>query len=98
MIEDIEREQSIFEAASDLTDAAQRSAYLKKACGGDTTLLARLEKLLLASESAEQFFAGCAPTDATVCSAIKACELSVEDGMAPGGRIGDYRLLEKIGE
>ena len=98
MIEDIKRERDIFEAALEIADAKRRSAFLEEACAGDTSLLGRIEKLLSVSDSAEQFFAGCAPTEATVSAALEASELGVEDHLAPGGRVGCYKLLQKIGE
>lgn len=57
-----ERKQSLFDAARELTDPLQRRAFLEAGCGGDLALLAKIEKLLLAGERAEEFFADCIPT------------------------------------
>ena len=82
------REKEIFGQALDLTSSAERLAFLKDACGSDTTLLERLQALLQAHEAAEGFLpdqpAGPAPL-------ISASE-------KPGDRIGRYKLREKIGE
>ena len=43
-------EPSIFLAALDLADPAERSAYLIKACAGDTALLKRVEALFASHE------------------------------------------------
>ena len=40
----ITREETIFNAAIELSDSAKRAAYLELACDGDSALRARLEK------------------------------------------------------
>lgn len=47
-------EQELFLAAIEITDAVERSAWLKKACGGDQELLHRVEALLLALPRADE--------------------------------------------
>ena len=59
---DCERKQSLFDAASELTDPAEQQAFLELGCAGDLALLAKMEKLLRAGERAEEFFADCIPT------------------------------------
>ena len=48
-------EQSIFLAALDFTDPAERSAYLVKACAGNTTLLQNVKELLASHEKSGDF-------------------------------------------
>ena len=49
---DVARVKSLFLAASDLDDPAQRATYLERECGGDADLCARVEALLRANEAA----------------------------------------------
>jgi eukaryotic-like serine/threonine-protein kinase len=48
MAVDAARAKSLFLTASDLTDPAERAAYLERECGGDAELRARVEALLTA--------------------------------------------------
>ena len=48
-------EQTIFNAARELSDPEKRAAYLDLACGKDTTLRNRIERLLKAEQRADQF-------------------------------------------
>jgi tetratricopeptide (TPR) repeat protein len=76
----------IFGEALDCTTPAQQSAYLDRACSGDTALRARVEALIRAHQGAGHFLEAtavpddCRPTDAT------------------GTALGNYRLLEPLGE
>src|SRR5437588_10382633 len=79
--------RTIFNAAEELEDAAERAAYLDSACGGDAHLRQSIEKLLQAHGAAGSFFGG--GTENTVL-------LPVTE--KPGDRIGRYKLLQKIGE
>jgi len=69
---DCERKQYLFDAARELTDPAQQRALLEAGCGGDLTLLGKMEKLLRAGEQAEEFFADCIPSSATLSVALEA--------------------------
>src|ERR1700677_2837711 len=101
---DLERKLSLFEAARELTDPARRRAFLKAACSGDTGLLATMEKLAKAGERAEEFFADCMATPATISAVLESRgmppgeDLGGEGGGLVGCRIGSYKLLQKIGE
>jgi serine/threonine protein kinase len=77
-------EEQIFEAATALP-AADRPTFLDKACAGQPELRARIEALLRADEVTGfmEHHAG-VPTDPT--------------SESPGQRIGNYKLLEQIGE
>jgi len=102
----ISREESLFEAARELTDPVRRRAFLRETCGEDSVLLGRVENLLKASEQADQFFSGCAPAllriSPTKTTETRSTKLST--GAAPAieeklsSRIGPYKLLQKIGE
>ena len=50
MAVDAARAKSLFLAASDLADPAERAAYLDRECGGDAELRARVEALLAADD------------------------------------------------
>jgi serine/threonine protein kinase len=104
----ISREQSLFEAARELRDPAERNAFLQDACGEDSTLRIRVENLLNASEQADKFFAGCAPALRRISETHQKTETRstnlasrrptpvVEEKLS--SKIGPYKLLQKIGE
>ena len=50
MAVDAARAKSLFLAASDLADPAERAAYLERECGGDAELRQRVEALLAADD------------------------------------------------
>src|SRR5881396_503164 len=52
MAVDAARVKSLFLAASDLADLAERAAYLDRECGGDAELRDRVEALLRANDAA----------------------------------------------
>jgi WD40 repeat protein/serine/threonine protein kinase len=80
----MEPQDTIFLKGRDITDPAERAAYLAQACGNDGDLRQRVEAMLRDAAGAEAFF-GPEPAGATVT-----------DG--PGTVIGRYKLLQKIGE
>ena len=51
MAVDAARAKSLFLAASDLSDPAERAAYLDRECGGDADLRARVEALLRVNDA-----------------------------------------------
>ena len=83
-------EEAIFKAAFKLKSSTKRIAYLKRACGNDADLLARVEALLKAYEEAGSFLESPPGVDST----LDAPPLTE----SPGTRIGRYKLLELIGE
>ena len=89
-------EEAIFNAASELADPKNRAAFLDQSCGGDQELRSRIDALLTADAKAEKYLAedplGLAPTIAAPPRANAPLEES------PGGIIGRYKLLQKIGE
>src|SRR5215813_2313069 len=96
------RAKSLFLAASDLADPAERATFLDRECGGDAELRARVEALLRANDAAPLPVPG--PRDATGVFAPDA----PADGITadrPGkhervGAViaGKYKLVEEIGE
>jgi serine/threonine protein kinase len=83
---------SIFDAAVELADPAQRAAYLDAACGPDAALRAEVEQLLRHDRAAGSFLDRPAPRD----PAATVNEPPLTEG--PGAVIGPYKLLEQIGE
>jgi len=81
--------RAIFNVASEIAPGAGRQAYLDQACRGDAALLANVEELLQAEESAGGFLAD-RKHEATIQIA------PVTEGA--GDRIGRYKLLQQIGE
>jgi hypothetical protein len=102
-------EEALFEAARQLTGAAARAAFLDQACRGQPELRASVEALLSAGAEADKFFAA-----ATTLSDNWVSRLAAEpdanglpgqaaEGRTPiaeglGTRIGNHKLLQKIGE
>jgi hypothetical protein len=105
---DLRREEELFDAARNMTDAAERQAFLDRACDGNPALRARLDDLLAAREEAERFFSetgaalnlpegsGPFPDDAPPASGPVPPSPPGEEAI--GTRIGRYKLLQKIGE
>ena len=101
----ISREKTVFYAALDVADPAQRRQFLDQACASDAELRAAVEELLAAHADTEQFFDDCAssvmtlPADELESAAALTAELCgpvFEE--KPGTIIGRYKLLKKIGE
>jgi tetratricopeptide (TPR) repeat protein/serine/threonine protein kinase len=80
-------EEEIFNAALQIP-AAEREAFLDRACQGDTLLRAAIEALLAAHDVPDSFLE--APLG----------EATIEQPLVemPGTMIGPYKLLEQIGE
>ena len=100
MAVDAARAKSLFLAASDLADPAERAAYLERECGGDAELRGRVEALLRANDAAPLPPAG--PDDATSAHAPDR-QPQTEDYGDPTARVGavlagKYKLVEEIGE
>src|SRR5262245_53251605 len=84
-------ERSIFLEALEIRDAAERAAYLERACGGDAGLRKHVEELLAAEGKVDGF--------------LDRPHVGVEmtDDLGPrmerpGAQIGPYKLREQIGE
>jgi serine/threonine protein kinase len=84
-------ERVVFKAALKIKSPTERVAYLKKVCGSDAELLARVEALLKAHDEAGSFL----EVPAIDPNATAEESLPIE---GPGTKIGRYELLELIGE
>jgi serine/threonine protein kinase len=96
MAVDTARAKSLFLAASDLADPAQRAAFLDSECGCDAELRARVEALLRANDAAPLSPAG---DGMNVQNRLP----RTEDYGDPTARVGavlagKYKLVEEIGE
>src|SRR5215471_7209522 len=94
------RAKSLFLAASDLAEPAQRAAYLDRECGGDAELRARVEALLRANDASPLPPAGA--EDATGAQVPDRLPETGDYG-DPTARVGSvlagkYKLIEEIGE
>ncbi|HSU55467.1 MAG TPA: serine/threonine-protein kinase, partial [Candidatus Dormibacteraeota bacterium] len=84
----METSDDIFLKARELSDAAERAAYIKQACGEDAALLGKVEAMLRDAESAEEFFGKGGTAMLTPPGGLEHV----------GTLIGRYKLLQKIGE
>jgi len=98
MVVDTARAKSLFLAASDLANPAERAAYLDRECGGEAELRARVEALLRANDAAPL----APPREAAGDYTPEPSPLPTTDyqATAEAGTViaGRYTLLEKIGE
>ena len=87
-----EREREIFFAALDKVTEESRAQFLEEACDGDTEMLGRVQKMLEhhSSDESETFLAPQIDLEAAVPHPVFEHE--------PGTRIGNFKLIEKIGE
>ena len=87
--------KNLFIEAIEREDLVERACFLDEACGADTALRERVEKLLRAHHEAGGFLSQpskAAPSAPT--PGLHALPLTEQ----PGDRIGHYKLLEQIGE
>jgi len=98
----LKEEEEIFDAARLISDARARRSYLERACGGDVGLKSRVEELLVALGAAEDFFADGSSAVRTLGGELQAFTQPGSPAETAdehiGTRIGNYKLLEKIGE
>jgi serine/threonine protein kinase/tetratricopeptide (TPR) repeat protein len=103
---DPQRLKELFLGAAEITDSAQRQAWLGQECGQDLDLLARVQALLEAREAPESFLDVLAPPAVAPQEELSQTQRSVlaatidEPAISerPGTVIGSYKLLEQIGE
>ncbi len=81
----------LFNAAVEITDAADRAAYLDRACGNDPQLRAEIENLLLHDQAMGSFLESPPPELVATADIV----LNLEK---PGDTIGPYKLLQQLGE
>jgi len=99
-------ERTIFLEALDKTDPSERAAFLERACAGHAGLLERVEKLIKALDEAGSFMASPAGepgrrdevSDAIDSGTFPARPEPPPIAEGPGTCIGQYKLLQKIGE
>jgi WD40 repeat protein/serine/threonine protein kinase len=89
MTEQPQSEKSIFLAAIEIDSAAERAAFLEKACAGSLPLRAQVEALLHAHDKPQRLLDVPAAEPTMVDEPLTEC---------PGTIIGPYKLLEQIGE
>jgi serine/threonine protein kinase/WD40 repeat protein len=83
-------ERTLFIEALEITDPAERSAYLERACAGDTALRGQVEELLRAHTAPGPFMDH--PT-LTLAPGVE----PITGGERPGAMIGPYRLIQQLG-
>ena len=81
---------SILMEAVEIAESAERQAFVDRACAGDTAMKAQVERLIANHFRAGSFLDH--PAAFLETAAFPA------QGVAPGTRIGPYKLLEQIGE
>src|ERR1041385_7711565 len=98
------QEQAIFTEALEKQDAAERAVFLDRACGNDSSLRQRIERLLERHERAGDFLETPAMGDVPLAQDdqenIESISLDfLTPCDAPGvlGRLGHYQILEIIG-
>jgi serine/threonine protein kinase/tetratricopeptide (TPR) repeat protein len=84
-------ERSIFIAALEKDDPAERAAYLDQACADDQPLRQRIERLLKAHEPGDSFLEHRPPALGATVDEPPIAE-------RPGTVVGPYKLMEQIGE
>src|SRR5438128_7820885 len=85
------QEQTIFVEALEKANPADRVAFLDQACGGDTALRQRVDRLLERHQQAGSFLEAPAYGVGATVDVLPASE-------RPGTMIGPYKLLQQIGE
>ena len=83
-------EQELIDAAMGLTDSAERSRYLSKACGSDESLRCHIEGLLAIKRQLGDI------QGTSLSSSVAHHEAVINE--RPGMVIGPYKLLELIGD
>ncbi len=95
--------ETVFFAALAKNDPAERAGYLNEACGTDTELRRRVDRLLAAHPQVGSFLQdGVAvhpsPVEGVGPEVRGGATVDVPIGERPGTMIGPYKLLQKIGE
>jgi WD40 repeat protein/tRNA A-37 threonylcarbamoyl transferase component Bud32 len=99
------KEIAVFNAALELSSPAERTAYLKQACGDEPALRQRVEALLRVHAAADEFFDKATENAGARLSPAVAAARGPSGTVAltpltegPGTVIGRYKLLQQIGE
>ena len=86
--------ESIFHAALELSTAEERAEYVRQACEGDDELRDRVTRMLRALKQSDSVFS----MDGSGASEKLHADSSALISEGPGSLIGEYKLLQKIGE
>jgi serine/threonine protein kinase/lipopolysaccharide biosynthesis regulator YciM len=89
---------TIFCAAVAIAAEEDRAAYLAAACGEDSQLRARVERLVAAHFQAGSFLEQPAPCEEATALLTPAATAPAAAAEGPGAVIGPYKLLQQIGE
>ena len=96
------QEETLFDAARNLTSPTARQAFLDQACADDSELRMKIEALLAAEQDAESFFndvaTGIVVPAAVSHAGLPATDVEIDISEIPGTHIGRYKLLQRIGE
>ena len=100
MTPDFQREEALFNAASELESPAERAAYLARECAGEDGLRKRIEEMLASDAPAAEFFQVPKPGFEGQAPVPEPPQLGPSTPVVGYGTeaIGRYRLLEKLGE
>ncbi len=94
----MQNEETIFEAAIQKPNPAERAAYLEGACGGDPELRRRVEALVRAHQRSGGLLDSSAHDAGSITADVDAPLDHPPLAEGPGARIGPYKLREQIGE
>ena len=94
MNEDKGKLESIFHAALELQTEEERAEYVRQACEGDDELRDRVTRMLRALKQSDSVFS----MDGSGASEKLHADSSALISEGPGSLIGEYKLLQKIGE
>lgn len=92
MNHDPSRAEVLFLAAAEIANPRERAAFLEKECANDDALRRRVEALLISNDEAGDFLQPPAPNPEIEAELAR---LKPEEA---GERIGNYKLLQQIGE
>jgi serine/threonine protein kinase len=102
-----DKEESLFTAALEIPQPAEREAFLNRACADDPALLDRVKRLLDADAQSERVFAGCISSashlqdDQPPLAGLETDErpgAELSDEERRHARIARYKLLQRLGE
>jgi eukaryotic-like serine/threonine-protein kinase len=97
-----DKEQMMFAAALEIPDPGDRERFLKQACAGDAELCRELAELLAAHSKSERLFSpGVSRFFTEACDGLGGTTLTdtgFETAETIGSQIGNYRILQLLGE
>src|ERR1041385_1259379 len=98
LLNEMNREETIFELALGIDSPAARETYLREACAGNDPLFESLQALLKVHDRVGKFMdpAAQAQLKPSMAALLNGGPPAIQE--KPGDRIGRYKLLEKIGE